>query len=152
MRKIHELLLSVIFVVVFDAGASAASQRVNTFYVPAYSSIFHSDLKWNFNLSITLSIHNIDLKNKIRIISIDYYDKKGKLIHRYLDKAGMTLLPLETHNIGIKETDNRGGIGGNFIVRWNSDKNVNTPVIESIMIGTRGSQGISFVSRGVAVN
>ena len=122
-----------------------------TVYVPAYSSILHGDLKRAFNLSITLSIHNTDMKNRIVIDSIAYYDTSGKLIHRYVDSKKLTLEPLETYNLGIKETDERGGIGANFIVRWHARSTVNMPIIETIMIGTRGQQGISFASRGVVV-
>jgi hypothetical protein len=123
-----------------------------TVYVPAYSSIFHGKLKWEFNLSITLSIHNIDMKNKIIIDSIDYYNTSGKLIHRYTDNKKIILNPLETYNLGIKETDDRGGIGANFIIKWYAHSKVKKPIIETIMIGTRGQQGISFTSRGVTID
>jgi hypothetical protein len=33
-------------------------------------------------------------------------------------------------------------------VEWKSDKPVNMPIIEAIMIGTQMQQGVSFVSRG----
>ena len=120
-------------------------------YVPAYSSILHGDLKRVFNLSITLSIHNTDMENRIIIDSIAYYNTSGRLIHRYVDNKKITLKPLETYNLGIKETDERGGVGANFIVRWHAPSTVNMPIIETVMIGTRGQQGISFTSRGVAV-
>ncbi len=123
-----------------------------TVYVPAYSSIFHDDLKWEFKLSITLSIHNIDLKNKIIFDSIDYYNTSGKLIHRYINKNKIILQPLETYNLGIKETDDRGGIGANFIIKWHAQSKVKKPIIETIMISTRGQQGISFTSRGVTID
>ena len=41
-----------------------------------------------------------------------------------------------------------GGNGANFMVEWKSDKFVNPPVVESIMIGTKSTQGVSFTSRG----
>ncbi|MFC1811640.1 DUF3124 domain-containing protein [Thermodesulfobacteriota bacterium] len=33
-------------------------------------------------------------------------------------------------------------------ITWKSDKFVNPPIVESIMIGTQTQQGISFTSRG----
>jgi len=51
-----------------------------------------------------------------------------------------------THFV-IKESDDKGGSGANFIVRWRSDIQVNAPIIESIMIGTLNQQGVSFTSR-----
>ncbi len=121
-------------------------------YVPAYSSVFHNDLRWDFKLSITLSIHNVDIKNKITIDSIQYYDTSGKLIQRYINNKKIILRPLETHNLGIKETDDRGGVGACFIIKWYAHLKVNKPIIETIMISTRGQQGISFTSRGVTID
>jgi hypothetical protein len=34
---------------------------------------------------------------------------------------------------------------------WTSKTNVNPPLIEGVMIGTRSGQGISFVSRGQVI-
>jgi len=48
----------------------------------------------------------------------------------------------------IPEKDKSGGSGANFVVEWHSDKPINRPIIESIMIGAQSSQGISFTSRG----
>jgi hypothetical protein len=74
------------------------------------------------------------------------------LIHKYIGKKHLELKSLETYNLGIKETDNRGGVGANFIVKWHSYSKVNNPVIETIMIGNRDQQGISFTSRGVTIS
>lgn len=48
----------------------------------------------------------------------------------------------------VKESDSRGGPGASFIVNWKADHSVNPPIIESVMIGTQGQQGLSFTSRG----
>ena len=158
MKCVKKFFLQFIIISFLFFGTVPASPlsgnmtQKETVYVPAYSSIYHSDLKWKFNLSITLSIHNIDLKNKIIIESIDYYNTAGKLIYNYIKSDKIILNPLETYNLGIKETDDRGGIGANFIIKWYSQSKANRPIIETIMIGTKGQQGISFTSRGVAIN
>ncbi len=51
----------------------------------------------------------------------------------------------------MKESDLRGGSGANFIVKWKADVPANRPIIEAVMIGARGQQGISFTSRGEEV-
>ena len=51
----------------------------------------------------------------------------------------------------IKSKDKSGGSGAKFIVKWESKKPVNQPLIEAIMISTRSGQGISFVSKGQAI-
>ena len=62
------------------------------------------------------------------------------------------LKSLESHQILIKESDTSGGVAGNFIIKWSADKKVNPPIIESIMIGTKQQQGISFLSKGIVIN
>ena len=51
----------------------------------------------------------------------------------------------------VKESDDRGGSGANFVVKWKADQTVNAPIIESIMIGTKAQRGISFTSRGQVI-
>jgi hypothetical protein len=145
--------VSCLLFLITDSAYSRSAEKIQkgTVYVPAYSSINHSDVKWEFNLTVTLSIHNIDLKNKIYIESIDYYNSSGKIIQSFVYDKKINLQPMETYNIAIKEKDTRGGIGANFIVKWHSHVKVNKPIIETIMISTSGQQGISFTSRGVTI-
>jgi hypothetical protein len=149
-KKIILIIYFCIFVFISGNAFTQKSDKAQKgiVYVPAYSSINHSDLKWEFNLTVTLSIHNIDLKNKIYIETIDYYNTTGSKIQSYIRDTKKILNPLETYTIAIKESDIRGGIGANFIIKWNSQSPVNRPLIETIMISTSGQQGISFTSRG----
>jgi len=119
-------------------------QRV---YVPAYSHIYSGDKEKPFLLTVTLSIRNIDPTNQIKIIQVDYYETQGELLKKHIDNP-ISLNPLESLRYVIPERDKSGGSGANFVVEWHSDKLVNRPIIESIMIGTQSGQGISFTSRG----
>jgi hypothetical protein len=119
-------------------------QRV---YVPAYSHIYSGNKETPFLLAVTLSIRNVDPTHQIKITLVDYYETQGKLLTKYIDKP-ITLKPLESARYIIPERDKSGGSGANFIVEWHSDKFVNPPIIESVMIGAQSSQGISFTSRG----
>jgi hypothetical protein len=116
-------------------------------YVPAYSHIYSGNRERPFLLTVTLSIRNIDPTNIIQITLVDYYETQGKLLKKYIDKP-ITLNPLGSIRYVIPERDKSGGSGANFIVEWHSEKPVNQPIIESIMIGTQSSQGVSFTSRG----
>ena len=104
-------------------SADAASERIlskgQTVYVPVYSHIYSGDREHPFYLAATLSVRNTDPKHAITILSVDY-----------------------------KESDKSGGSGANFTVKWKSDVKINAPIIESIMIGTKTQQGISFISPG----
>ena len=129
------------------ASAEYRLSKGQTLYVPVYSSIFSAPKKIPFNLATILSIRNTDMSNSINIIAADYYDTKGKIVRKYYNKQ-ITLAPLESTSIYISEEDTTGGTGANFIVIWNSQKEVNVPIIESVMIGMKSGQGISFVSPG----
>ena len=118
-----------------------------TIYAPAYSHIYSGNSERPFLLTVTLSIRNIDPKHQIKITIVDYYETQGKRLKKYLDKP-VILNPLESLRYVIPEKDKSGGSGANFIVEWRSDKFVNPPIVESIMIGTQTQQGISFTSRG----
>jgi hypothetical protein len=53
--------------------------------------------------------------------------------------------------MSIKESDTQGGSGANFLVEWQAETEVNEPIMEGVMIGAAGQQGISFTSRGKAI-
>ena len=131
--------------------AGASTEMVisagQTVYVPVYSHIYSGDREHPFYLTVTLSIRNTDPKHDITLHSVDYYDSKGKLLKSYLQNP-ITLDALASTRYIIKESDKSGGSGANFIVKWKSQVKVNAPIIESIMIGTKTQQGISFISRG----
>ena len=133
------------------ADEAAIFSKGQMIYVPAYSHIYSGDREQKFLLTVTLSIRNTDLKRPIRITTVDYYETQGILLKKYIETP-VTLKPLESIRYVIPESDKTGGSGANFIVAWESDNLVNAPVVESIMIGTRSQQGISFTSRGQAIS
>ena len=92
-----------------------------------------------------LSIHNIDPGSSITILKADYYDSNGKFIESYI-KTPISLKPFTHTFIYLKEYDKRGGPGANFIVKWRASKNVNQPIVEALMYGSRA--GLSFTSSG----
>ena len=116
-------------------------------YVPIYSEIYYGDAGKTIELAVTLSIHNTDLNHSIIVKSVNYHNKKGNLISKLVQQS-ITLAPLETTNFMIGEKDRTGGTGANFIVEWNTQENVSSPIIEAIMVTTQMNQGISFTTTG----
>jgi hypothetical protein len=119
-------------------------------FVPAYSEIFY-DKNSTLDLTITLTIHNTDLKHPIIIKSVRYYDTNGNLVHKYIDQP-LQLAPIATTSIVIASDDQRGGVGANFIVEWVAETGVYEPIVEAIMINTSGQQGISLLSPGRVIS
>jgi len=110
-----------------------------TLYVPVYSNIFSAPKKIPHNLATIVSIRNTDMSHPIYVVAADYYNTKGKLLKRYYQQP-ILLAPLETTEIFIPEEDIAGGTGANFIVKWNSQKEVNAPIVESVMFGSSSFQ------------
>jgi hypothetical protein len=119
-----------------------------TVYVSIYSNIYSGPKEVRHELAVMLSIRNTDPDNPITIMKADYYDTGGKLIDSYVKKP-MKLKPLESTYIYLKEYDKRGGPGANFIVKWQSGKKVNQPIIEGLMVSS--SRGISFICPGQVI-
>jgi hypothetical protein len=139
------LMAIVVTPVYADSGVSLSNGQ--TVYVSVYTHIY-SGLKGRpFELGATLSIRNTDPKHPITLVSVKFYDTEGKLLKEYQGEP-IRLNALVSTRYVLKEGESGGGSGANFLVTWKSEKMVNPPIIEAIMIGTRSGQGISFVSQG----
>ncbi|NTV49796.1 MAG: DUF3124 domain-containing protein [Geobacteraceae bacterium] len=131
----------------WSQSAEIRLSKGQTIYVPVYSNVFSGPRKRPLQLAATLSIRNTDKSASFRVTAIDYFDTNGKMVRRYLERP-TAIGPLATMYVHIEEKDTAGGFGANFIVRWQADSVINAPIIECVMIGATGGQGISFVSPG----
>lgn len=117
-------------------------------YVPIYSDIYHKDGSKRILLTATLSIRNTDLFDTLYLFEIDYYNSKGDLLKEYLEEP-LQLKPMESLEFIVEEKNKLGGAGANFVVRWGGSNQLNHPIIQAVMIGTSGQQGLSFTTEGV---
>ena len=120
-------------------------------YVPTYSNIFVGDREIAWQLSALLSIHNTDRTQQITITRVDYYDSDGKLVRKYLENS-KKINPMGSIKFYVKASDTAGGWGANFLVEWKSEKEVNQPIVESLMTGLRGNHSVSFISQGRVID
>ena len=117
-----------------------------TVYVPIYSHVYY-DRGRPYLLEATLSIRNTDIQRPVYIRSVRYYDTKGKLVKKHLNRM-IRLGPLETIEFLVETHDTTGGSGANFIVEWMATERIDEPLIEAIMVGSSGNQGIGFSRSG----
>jgi hypothetical protein len=142
-----KLLLVAALLVAAPAQADPALVSGQTLYVPAYSHIAYGSGKGFLRLRTTLSLRNLDRTAPITIIRVDAHDGEGTLVTEHLVEP-VVLAPLATHEIALLESEAIvGGGGASLIVTWTSAQPAVAPLIETIMIGTAGTQGISFVGR-----
>ena len=135
----------------FDAGGVTPDQLPNqhSVYVPAYSHIY-SQGGSPYQLETTLSIRNVNLESPIYVSSVKYFDTSGKLASTFVDRL-IKLEPLQTIEFLVERRDSSGGSGANFLVDWMAKPDVDHPLIETVMVGVSGTQGISFGRVGVEV-
>lgn len=141
------LCIAVLWFMGVSVAAAQELSKGQVLYVSIYSHIYGGPKSRPMDLTATVSLRNTDSASAITILSLKYYDSKGKLIKDYLTKP-VHLGPLATTHFIVEEKDRTGGSGANFIVKWKSETEVNPPVIEAVHIGTRSGQGISFLTTG----
>ena len=148
------LLIFLMLGVMLPAPGIAAGKKGGSpghlVYVPVYSHVYYGDQEKQILLTAILSIRNTDPSRAITLTAVDYCDSQGKKVRSYLPKP-VVLKPLASTRFIVAESDRRGGSGASFLVRWQAEAKVNPPLMEGVMIGTAGQQGISFTSRGVAI-
>jgi len=116
-------------------------------HVPAYSFVYSYVKGHQFNLAVTLSIRNTDLTNDILVESVKYYNIFGQLIKECQDQP-LRVKPGACSQYIINESDPMGGSGPSFRVIWRAEAAVFQPIVETVMIGTKSQQGISFTCQG----
>jgi hypothetical protein len=131
-------------------GQELKTSRGQVVYIPVYSHIYSGDREQPFNLAATVSIRNTDPEHALTLTSVDYYDSSGKVLRSHLE-GPIELSALASRRYVIPESDTGGGSGASFLVTWKSAQALSPPIMESIMIGTKNQQGISFQSRGQVV-
>ncbi|MEF3697235.1 DUF3124 domain-containing protein [Desulfolutivibrio sp.] len=147
MLRAAALFAALAGVALAGGQGGALLSKGQTIYVPVYSHIYHGIKARPFNLTVTVSVRNTDLRRPMTVLGADYYDTEGGLVRHFLDKP-VTLPPLGTREFIVDERDEAGGSGANCIVRWSAAEAINVPVVEAVMIGASSNQGISFVCAG----
>jgi hypothetical protein len=150
-------MITIMILVSLTTGSAIAENhktvhqsRGQVVYVPVYSHIYIGDRERQFLLAVTLSIRNTDPDDEIVITKVTYFNSKGKILEEYL-KEPVTLEGMSATRYVVHESDKAGGSGASFLVEWEAIKPVNPPVIETVMIGAKTQQGISFTSRGQVI-
>ncbi|MCB0485687.1 MAG: DUF3124 domain-containing protein [Flavobacteriaceae bacterium] len=122
-----------------------------TTYLSVYSQIYSQTEHKTHDLTVTVSMRNINRNDTIFIDKAEYFDTKGQSIRTYFDKT-IFIAPMEAVEIVIDETDREGGTGANFLFDWKIKQTSQEPLFEGIMISTSGQQGLSFTTHGKRIH
>jgi len=117
-----------------------------TVYAAAYSYVRMGTGKRKVLVASTLVIRNIDPVNTITVTAADYRDSDGEHLRHYVEEP-VAIGPMSSTEFVVHESDVTGGHSPSFTVKWRASSTVVAPVVETLVIGGRGGQGISFVGR-----
>jgi len=123
--------------------------REASVYVPLYSQVYFGGGR-PLLLEATLSIRNTSPTNPSYLRSVRYFDTDGELVSEFVDQI-IALKPLQTIEFLVPHRDSSGGSGANFLVDWVQTEDSVEPLVDAVMVGSVGSQGISFRTTGVEV-
>jgi hypothetical protein len=121
--------------------------------VPAYRSFYqiYGTTRDSYALTNTFFFYNIDPKQPIEILSIDFFDSTGKLLKKLIDTP-LAVPPGNSKEITLQPRSHTEEDCATYLkVMWKSNRPANTPLVEVVMVGQVMNRGISFTSRGVEV-
>ena len=158
-----QFLVLIIIALSFTAEAWCGEPMISTgqtVYVPVYSHValrFAPSIGWGsskdkskevpFQLATNASVRNTDPRHSITIMKADYYNTEGSIVKKYVETP-VVVAPMATTYFFVSQSDESGGVGANFLIRWESQQPVNEPIIESVTFGSRGTHSLSFVTKG----
>ena len=133
------------------AGQSLPSRSTGqTMYLPIYSHIWHGDRDRSGEpartlMSVSVSIRNTDPVKAIRVVSAQYHDSEGKKLRAYV-AAPRSIPPLGAYELFVPRSDDTGGSGANFVIRWESDTPASPPVVEGFHANLPAGRSIAFTT------
>jgi len=148
-RKVCVLAIIIIFTLCFAAMASAQapppSSKGQTLYLPLVSYVYLGPKNKPYELTKTFCFRNRDRKQSLTLLSIEYFNGSGQNLGNVLDKSRI-ISPLASLQMPVASPKKDQAKEGSpcLIVRWKADNAVTTPLVQCIMIGATGQQGISF--------
>lgn len=119
-----------------------------TIYVPIYSHINVLNGSQPLNLAATLSIRSMNFSDSIFISGVDYYNSKGQLVKKYLDKT-LLLKPMHSADFIVEELNSEGGTGAYFIINASVANPVNDLLVQAIMATQTSGLSMAFKTEGI---
>lgn len=118
-----------------------------TIYLPFYSRVIYDQKGNSMDVAASWSIRNPDPDHAVIVHSVTLYNGEGRLLAEYL-AAPQTLPPMSAIKQPVRERSSSLPGAPCLVIRWSSDKPVNPPLAQCVMIGASGQQGISFITEG----
>jgi hypothetical protein len=153
-------LLVIIFIFLFSFTLSYSSKIAaaelstgSTIFVPVYRGFYqiYGTTRDSYALTSTLFLFNIDSKQGVEILSIDFYDSSSKLLKKLIEQP-LLVKPRHSTEITLQPRNQPEEDCASYLtIRWKSAKPANTPAAEVLMVGQVMNRGVSFTARGYEI-
>lgn len=139
--------LCLALLVCMAAPALAQSARQGVIYAPLYQEAIIDHRGRRLDLAATLYVRNLSRKHPITVEDVTLVEGNGK-VGLQCTKGKKSLAPLAA--LRVQPPRCPAGTGEpSILVRWSASHPVPPPLVEVLMMGTAGQQGISLTSQGV---
>ena len=132
------------------APALAQTDTEGVIYAPIYQEAIIDHRGRKLDLAATLYVRNLSRQHPLKVETITLYDGRGQMVKQCLAEA-KRLAPLGTLRLLAPQAPAKGGTPS-LLVRWSSAQPVPLPLVEVLMMGTAGQQGISLTSQGIPLD
>jgi len=149
------IALTMAFVGSYATGQVVVGKSVGQdLYLPIYSHVWHGEMSKNVPektlVSVSVSVRNTDSSKAIRILSAKYFDTQGNGLREYV-ASPMTIGPMGTYELFVPRSDDTGGSGANFVIRWQSDKPANPPIVQGLHANLTVGRSLTFTTSAVVM-
>ena len=131
-----------------EPGATLPTAAGQQIYLPIHGRVSGEDGR-PIRLAVNVVVFNADESRPILVTLLRHRDGDGKTVRDYL-RAPARLAPKATLDAVLKDADGPGP-AASVLVEWVADRPVTPPIVDAVMIGTVGTQGISFTAHGQVV-
>ncbi|MBU1275593.1 MAG: DUF3124 domain-containing protein [Proteobacteria bacterium] len=139
------LCLAALLCLAAPARAQSASQGL--IYAPLYQEAVIDHRGRRLDLAATVYVRNLSRKHPLKIEAVTLYDGQGRMGPQCI-KEPQRVAPLATLRLPSPRCP-KGTGEPSILVRWSAAQPVRPPLVEVLMMGTAGQQGISVTSQGV---
>ena len=131
-----------------EPGATLPTAAGQSIYLPITTRVAADDGR-PIRLVVNVAVRNADETRPILVTLLRHRDADGKTVRDYL-RAPVRLAPKATLDVVLKDPEGPGP-ATSVRVEWVADRPVTPPIVGAVMIGTVGSQGISFTEHGQVI-
>ncbi len=115
-------------------------------YAPLYQKALIDHRGRSLPLTATVYVRNTDPQAGLEVSAVTLYDGRGKVVAKCLE-GPRRLAPLASLSF-LAPSAAQGGGAPSLVVRWRAPQPVNPPMVQVVMTGAAGQQGISLITTG----